>query len=103
MAAQMGEHRVVIVGAGYAGMTAALPALAARGGRLLVCGGGLTGIEAAAEIAEAWAGVKVVLATRDRLGARLSEKGRAHLRRVFAKLGIALHEGAEIARLAADR
>ncbi|HEY7295764.1 MAG TPA: FAD-dependent oxidoreductase [Dehalococcoidia bacterium] len=80
-----------------------LPALAARGGRLLVCGGGLTGIEAATEIAEAWPGARVALTTRDTLGERLSKKGRAHLRRVFARLGIELHEGASVARLAGGR
>ncbi len=80
-----------------------LPALAARGGRLLVCGGGLTGIEAATEIAEAWPGVRVALATRERLGERLSQKGRAHLHTVFTRLGIALHEGASVTRLAAGQ
>jgi|SRR5579859_6154473 len=78
-----------------------LPSLAERGGRLLVCGGGLTGIEAATEIAESFPGLNVALATRERLGERLSEKGRAHLRRVFATLGIALFEDAAVARLSA--
>lgn len=98
------EHALALAGPDAAARLAGeLPALAARGGRLLVCGGGLTGIEATTEIAEAWPGVQVALATRDELGARLSQKGRAHLRRVFARLGIALHEGADVVRLSASR
>lgn len=98
------EHALALAGPEAAArLTGELPALAERGGWLLVCGGGLTGIEAATELAERWPGVQVALATREKLGARLSQKGRAHLRRVFARLGIEIHEGAEVTRLAAGR
>ncbi len=98
------EHALALAGPEAAARLAAeLRELAARGGRLLVCGGGLTGIEAATEIAEAWPDVRVALATRDELGARLSQKGRAHLRRVFARLGIELHEGVDVVCLAEGR
>src|SRR5581483_954619 len=98
------EHALALAGpAAAARLAAELPELAARGGRVLVCGGGLTGIEASTEIAERWHGLHVALATREELGARLSRKGRAHLHRVFARLGIELHEGADVVRLADGR
>lgn len=63
-----------------------------EGGTVLVVGDGLTGIETAAEIAEARPGLSVTLVARGELGARLSAGGRAHLRRVCDRLGIAVRE-----------
>ncbi len=84
-------------------LAAALPALAARGGTVVVCGGGLTGIEAASEIAEAYPGLRVRLVTRGALGPGLSAAGRAYLRRVFARLGIAVQEDSTVSRVEAGR
>ncbi|WP_329280444.1 NAD(P)/FAD-dependent oxidoreductase [Streptomyces sp. NBC_00691] len=69
------------------------------GGTVLIVGGGLTGIEAATEIAEARPDLAVALAARDGVGAWLSEKARNHLRTVFGRLGITVHEGADITRV----
>ncbi|MGW1009585.1 NAD(P)/FAD-dependent oxidoreductase [Streptomyces termitum] len=79
-----------------------LAALGAGRG-VLVVGGGLTGLEAAAEIAEARPDLDVSLATRGPLGDRLSPKGRAHLRKVLAGLGVTVHEHTSVAEVAADR
>ena len=68
----------------------ALPAIARRNGRFLVIGGGLTAIEAATEIAEAYPTLQVTLATKDSFGHNLSSCGAAHIRQVFEKLGIEL-------------
>ena len=65
-------------------------------------GGGLTGLEAATEIAEARPDLKVALAARGELGDWLSDKGRAHLRKVTARLGITVHEHTAVARVEAD-
>ncbi|MEV5321477.1 FAD-dependent oxidoreductase [Streptomyces sp. NPDC052687] len=69
---------------------------------VVVVGGGLTGLEAATEIAEARPDLDVSLAVRGTLGDWLSKKGRAHLRTVVDRLGITVHEETEVAAVAAD-
>ncbi|MEV3993783.1 FAD-dependent oxidoreductase [Streptomyces sp. NPDC049837] len=69
---------------------------------VVVVGGGLTGLEAATEIAEARPDLDVALATHGALGDWLSEKGRAHLRKVVDGLGITVHEHAAVTAVAAD-
>ncbi|MEV4290518.1 FAD-dependent oxidoreductase [Nonomuraea bangladeshensis] len=73
------------------------------GQAVLVVGGGLTGVEAAAELAEARPDLDVALAVRGGLGDWLSPKGREHLRKVFGRLGITVHEHADVTAVAADR
>ncbi|MFI6856658.1 NAD(P)/FAD-dependent oxidoreductase [Streptomyces sp. NPDC050416] len=73
------------------------------GESVVVVGGGLTGLEAATEIAEARPDLDVALAARGELGDWLSPKGRRHLRKVFGKLGIAVHENALVTGVEADR
>ncbi len=70
---------------------------------MVVVGGGLTGLEAATEIAEARPDLDVALAARGGLGDWLSPKGRRHLRKVFDKLGITVHEHAAVTGVEADR
>jgi NADH dehydrogenase len=72
------------------------------GGVMTVVGGGLTGIEAATELAERNPSLKVRLLTDGTLGATLSEKGRRHLHRVFGRLGIELREQVRVAEVRAD-
>ncbi|MEV5161398.1 FAD-dependent oxidoreductase [Streptomyces sp. NPDC053728] len=69
---------------------------------VLVVGGGLTGLEAATEIAEARPDLDVALAVRGGLGDRLSPKGRAHVRKVCDKLGITVHEHTAVTAVDAD-
>ncbi|WP_432057629.1 NAD(P)/FAD-dependent oxidoreductase [Streptomyces sp. bgisy022] len=72
------------------------------GGTVVVVGGGLTGLEAATEIAEARPDLDVTLATRGALGDWLSDRGRAHLRKVFAGLGITVHEHVSVTAVGPD-
>ncbi|MER5274230.1 FAD-dependent oxidoreductase [Streptomyces sp. NPDC002809] len=72
------------------------------GQQVLVIGGGLTGVEAATEFAEARPDLDIALAVRSGLGDTLSPKGRGHLRRVFDKLGITVHERTTVTEVAAD-
>ncbi|MET7460221.1 FAD-dependent oxidoreductase [Nonomuraea sp. NPDC005501] len=73
------------------------------GQSVVVVGGGLTGLEAATEIAAARPDLDVALAARGGLGDWLSPKGREHLRKVFGKLGITVHERAAVTGVEADR
>jgi NADH:ubiquinone reductase (H+-translocating) len=79
-----------------------LRALIADGGVVTVVGGGLTGIEAATELAEQYPALKVRLVTDGLLGAALSRKGRQHLHRTFDRLGIELREEAPVSEVRAD-
>lgn len=67
---------------------AALP----PGGSVVVVGGGLTGLEAATEFAEARPDLDIALAARGGLGDWLSPAGRRHVRKVCDRLGITVHE-----------
>jgi NADH:ubiquinone reductase (H+-translocating) len=75
---------------------AALPA----GQPVLVVGGGLTGLEAVTEIAEARPDLDVALAARGALGDWLSPKGRRHLRKVVDGLGVTVHEHTDVTAVA---
>ncbi|MEV4094684.1 NAD(P)/FAD-dependent oxidoreductase [Streptosporangium saharense] len=72
------------------------------GGTAVVVGGGLTGIEAAAELAECLPEVKVRLVTEGALGGALSRKAQRHLNAVFARLGVEVHEHARVAEVRDD-
>ena len=72
------------------------------GGTVLVAGGGLTAIESATEIAEAHPHLEVAVAARAGVGEWLSDKAQRHLREVFDRLGITVHEHADITRVEAD-
>lgn len=88
------DHLVLALGsrfearAGTCELGAGLAARLAEAKTVLVVGGGLTGIEAASEIAEAWPGLSVTLVTRGAVGAGFSEAARAHVARVLARLNI---------------
>lgn len=73
------------------------------GQRVVVVGGGLTGLEAATELAEARPDLEVAVAARGGLGDWLSPKGREHVRKVFGKLGITAYEHTAVAGVEADR
>lgn len=62
--------------------------------RVLVVGGGMTGIEAAAELAERHAHLRVTLLAPRPLGSEFSGAGAAHLSAAFARLGIETRVGA---------
>ncbi|SCL60262.1 NADH dehydrogenase, FAD-containing subunit [Micromonospora citrea] len=72
------------------------------GQAVVVVGGGLTGLEAVTEIAEARPDLDVALAARGGLGDWLSPGGREHLRKVLGRLGVTVHEHATVTGVAAD-
>ncbi|WP_084530136.1 NAD(P)/FAD-dependent oxidoreductase [Nocardia crassostreae] len=79
-----------------------LTEIAAHGGTVTVCGGGLTGIEAAAEIAEAHPGLTVTLISAGEPGSMMGDKARAHMHRVFDRLGVVRRIGVKVAKVLPD-
>ncbi|MFI6138599.1 NAD(P)/FAD-dependent oxidoreductase [Streptomyces griseus] len=75
----------------------------APGSPVTVVGGGLTGVEAATELAEARPDLDVSLVARGGLGDWLSPKGARHLRKVFGDLRITAHEHTAVTAVEADR
>lgn len=77
---------------------------AGNGERALVVGGGLTGLECAAELAERIPTLKVTIALGRDYGPNtapggLSADGVDHVRRVFERLGVETLEGVRVSRL----
>ncbi|MCX6045212.1 MAG: FAD-dependent oxidoreductase [Chloroflexi bacterium] len=72
-------------------------------GRVLVIGGGLTGIEIATEMAETHPALRVAMATSGTLGEDLSKMGARYLAQTFQRLGITVHEHVKVLRLEAER
>lgn len=70
--------------------------------RVTIVGAGLTGVEAAAEIAEAFPRLCVQLVSRGLLLQGWSEPAREHVRRTLVRLGVELCEGVGIAAVASD-
>ncbi|MFE6916760.1 NAD(P)/FAD-dependent oxidoreductase [Streptomyces rubiginosohelvolus] len=75
----------------------------APGSPVTVVGGGLTGVEAATELAETRPDLDVSLIARGGLGDWLSPKGARHLRKVFTGLRITAHEHTTVTAVHADR
>ncbi|MBC6462595.1 NAD(P)/FAD-dependent oxidoreductase [Actinomadura sp. HBU206391] len=97
------SHAYTFDGAGEAGRLAKrLAEIEPLGGAVTVCGGGLTGIEAATEIAESHPGVRVVLVSRDVPGAMMGDRARRHLDRALERLGIEVRAGAEVVKVLPD-
>lgn len=61
---------------------------------IAVCGGGLTGIEVATELAEAHPHLRVSLISRDTPGSWLSPRAQAHVSAAFDRLGVEVLTGA---------
>lgn len=95
------EHAAGLSGLDAAEATAerlrALPA----GSPVTVIGGGLTGVEVASEVAEAWPALRVSLLASTLLPG-LSDGGRRYARETLAALGVELVEGVEVRAVEAD-
>jgi NADH dehydrogenase FAD-containing subunit len=81
---------------------ARLTEVSKAGGTVTVCGGGLTGIEAAAEIAESHPGLNVTLISLHEPATMMGGKARAYLMRAIERLGITLKVGAKITKVLSD-
>ncbi|MFE9559148.1 NAD(P)/FAD-dependent oxidoreductase [Streptomyces sp. NPDC006703] len=71
-------------------------------GTVVVGGSGLTGIEAAAEIAERHPELEVVLLGRQEPGASMHPKAKAHLDAALARLGVRVRSGIDVIKVLPD-
>ena len=69
------------------------------GQQVVVVGGGATGVEAAAEIAEQHPDARVTLLCADNLLGFMPARARASISRTLARLGVQVHEHARVARV----
>ena len=75
-----------------AALRESLPSIEARGGQVVVVGGGATGIETAAEVASAYPHIKVRLVTRDPLALFLGKSVAGSIRRSLQRLGVEIND-----------
>jgi NADH dehydrogenase FAD-containing subunit len=71
-------------------------------GTVVVAGSGLTGIEAAAEIAERHPRLRVVLLGRQEPGVAMNPKAKAYLHAALDRLGVHVRAGVEVAKVLPD-
>lgn len=89
------EHAYVLTPDGERSAPALREALIQQnqiGGRVVVVGGGATGIEAAAEITDAYPNLSVHLVTQGRMGLFLNEEVAAYMRQSLLKRGVSIQE-----------
>ncbi|MGP3959122.1 NAD(P)/FAD-dependent oxidoreductase [Nonomuraea sp. 3N208] len=72
------------------------------GGTVAVAGAGLTGVEAAAEIAESYSALHVMLLGRDEPGSMMGPKARRYLSRALERLGVEVRACAEVTKVLPD-
>lgn len=75
---------------------------AAGGGAVTVVGNGLTGVEAAAEIAEQHPSLTVTLLGAGEPGAMMGDRARAHLVRALDRFGITQRSGVRVSKVLPD-
>lgn len=71
-------------------------------GPMVVAGGGLTGVESAAEVAEQHPGLDVTLLTREVPGSMMGDRAQARLRAGLDRLGVHVRTGVEIVKVMSD-
>lgn len=86
------EHAHTLDGPATGWLAALIPSIAARRGKIAIVGGGLTGIEVASELAEAFPTLSVALITRGEVAPGFAPAARSHVRRTLARLGVSLRE-----------
>ncbi len=90
------EHCITLVGPSAAAELRDRLTSLGPGAAVTVCGGGLTGIEIAGEIATAFPAVRMQLVSASTTGGWLSDKGRRYLRNTLAELGVEVVDGARV-------
>ncbi|MFE6779588.1 NAD(P)/FAD-dependent oxidoreductase [Streptomyces sp. NPDC057702] len=97
-----GGHAYALDGARDAQALGERLARLAPNSTVVVGGSGLTGVEVAAEIAERYPELEVVLLGRSAPGAALGPRARAHLRAALERLGVRVRSGVEVVEVGSD-
>ena len=79
-----------------------LPALGARGGQVVICGAGATGIETAAQVASIYPQIKVSLVTRGSFALSWNRGVADQIRRRLVSLGVEIIEQSNISAVRAQ-
>src|SRR5207247_315104 len=79
-----------------------LPSIQERHGRVVICGGGPTGIETAAEVATAYPQIKVQLVTQGAFGLFLGKGVASRIRRSLHRLGVEIMDHTTVAAVRAQ-
>ena len=90
------EHAMAVEFGAVSGIHQALLKAAAHRGRVTIVGGGLTGIELAAEIAEVFTDLQVSLVSQTPLAESWSAAAREHVLASMRRLGVRVEEGPHI-------
>lgn len=102
--AGVGEHCATLMGVDSAEqLHTRLADLRAGGGSVTVCGGGLTGMEVVAEIAESYPELDTRLVAAHAPGGWMALKARSYLDRTFARLGVEVVDGIRVTRVGDGR
>jgi NADH dehydrogenase FAD-containing subunit len=96
------EHAFTLNGPRNAQRLADNLAAARDGAEFLVCGAGLTGIEAATEIAESHRNIRVTLLSQGEPATMMSAKARAYLMAALDRLGVSVRAGVRVAKVLPD-
>jgi NADH dehydrogenase FAD-containing subunit len=103
--AGVAEHGMSLIGTEAAGeVRSRLQKLAGRSrpARIVVCGGGLTGMEIATEVAEYSERLRVTLVSASEPGGWLSPKARSYLAEAFDELNVTVQSGVRVRQVQAD-
>ncbi len=98
----VGEHAFTLTPEGprsAVALKSLLPELNEQSGQVLVVGGGPTGIEATAEFAESYPGLKVTLVTEGQLAGQFGRKIQAHIRQALGRLGVVVRQQTQVVRV----
>ncbi|MET7770720.1 FAD-dependent oxidoreductase [Nocardia sp. NPDC005366] len=100
-----GRETAGVPGAAEYALSVATPedagALRVRAGTVAVVGGGATGIELAAELAESRPDSRVLLLSAEEPAGWMSDRARAYVRRTLERLGVEISSGAKVAEVLA--
>jgi NADH dehydrogenase len=80
-----------------------LPSIQERHGRVVICGGGPTGIEIAAEVATAYPQIKVQLVTQGAFGLFLGKGVASRIQRSLHRLGVEIMDHTTVAAVRAKQ